>query len=69
MADVTVTVRDNGPFLIKGDVDLVDAEGNSFPSDQATIALCRCGASTKQPFCTGMHNELGFESAPRASEG
>ena len=68
MADVTITVRDNGPFMIKGDVDLVDAEGNHFPSEQKTIALCRCGASTKQPFCTGMHNELGFESAPRASE-
>ena len=28
MADVTIKVRDNGPYLVSGNVELVDAEGN-----------------------------------------
>ena len=68
MADVTVQIKDNGSFLVQGDVSIKDAEGNEFKADGKAIALCRCGASTNQPFCTGTHREIGFESAPRANE-
>ncbi|MEO0458421.1 MAG: CDGSH iron-sulfur domain-containing protein [Cyanobacteria bacterium P01_A01_bin.114] len=68
MADVKITVRDDGPFLVTGDVSIVDAEDNEFPADPKTIALCRCGASSNQPFCTGNHAKIGFSSAPRATE-
>lgn len=75
MSDVKVQIKDNGPFLVQGDVSILDAEGNEFkaegkamPSANSVIALCRCGASTNQPFCTGNHKQAGFESAPRASE-
>jgi CDGSH-type Zn-finger protein len=27
------------------------------------LALCRCGCSTTKPFCSGMHKEIGFDSA------
>jgi len=67
MADVNITVRDNGPFLVTGSVALVDAEGNQFDlRDKETIALCRCGASENRPFCDGSHKTCGFESAERA---
>ncbi|MBE9078319.1 CDGSH iron-sulfur domain-containing protein [Romeria aff. gracilis LEGE 07310] len=68
MADVKIAVADNGPFRITGDVSIVDAEGGEFPAEQKVIALCRCGASENQPFCTGNHKQIDFQSAPRASE-
>ena len=68
MSDVKVNVRDNGPFLVSGPITVEDAEGNLFDlGGKETVALCRCGASEKRPFCDGAHNRCGFESAERAS--
>ncbi|MGB3768720.1 MAG: CDGSH iron-sulfur domain-containing protein [Phormidesmis sp.] len=70
MADTTqITVKDSGPFLVKGPMTLLDAEGNEFSVDKETVALCRCGASTTQPFCSGTHRKIAFESVVRANEG
>lgn len=64
--EVRIVVRENGPYLVKGPVRLVDAEGASFVVDKPTIALCRCGASTTKPFCDGTHSKIGFDAATRA---
>lgn len=70
MADTTqITVKDSGPYLVKGPITLLDAEGNEFPLDKETVALCRCGASITQPFCNGTHRKIGFESVVRVNEG
>ncbi len=67
VADVTIKVRENGPYLVSGPVSLIDADGNEFPSDgRPNIALCRCGGSTTKPFCDGTHSKLGFAAAERA---
>lgn len=63
---VRINALDDGPYLVKDPVVVVDAEGNEFPSDQETIALCRCGASTNKPFCDGTHSKVGFRAAERA---
>ncbi len=68
MSEVKIQVKDNGPFLVQGDVSILDAEGEEFSADGKAIALCRCGASSNQPFCTGNHKKINFESAPRATE-
>lgn len=60
-----IKVNDNGPYLVKGDVEMVDAVGNAFET-RKTIALCRCGQSSNKPFCDGTHRKVGFESEPRA---
>ena len=67
MSDTTkITALDNGPFLIAGDVLLTDGVGQPYQADGAQIALCRCGASTTQPFCNGTHAKIGFVAAQRA---
>ena len=68
MSAVTIKVRANGPFLIEGPITVVDHEGNVFPlnSDKPNVALCRCGQSSKRPFCDGSHNRCGFQSAELA---
>ena len=68
MPDVTITIRKNGPYLIKGSVDLMDANGNAYPAKD-TMALCRCGASTTKPFCDGTHSKTGFQAAEQAVPG
>ena len=65
MAEVRITVRDNGPLRVTGPVILEDAEGTVFEPKE-TFSLCRCGLSENKPFCDGTHRKKGFESAPRA---
>ena len=67
MSGVTISVLDNGPFIVKGDFSLADGAGQSF-SNQEQIALCRCGASKNRPFCDGAHAKAGFAAAERASQ-
>ena len=65
---IQVQIRDNGPYLIRGeDIEVLDADGNVLPYEGRGVALCRCGESSPKPFCDGTHNKAGFESAPRAS--
>ena len=67
MAEHTkITVLDNGPYLVKGPVLLLDAEGNEFRAERSTVALCRCGRSMTKPFCDGSHSKVGFRAAERA---
>jgi CDGSH-type Zn-finger protein len=66
MTDVTITARDNGPYLVKGPVQIIDVDGNEFKVERETVALCRCGGSTNKPFCDGTHSKIGFAAANRA---
>ena len=61
-----ITALDDGPYLVRGPVVIADAEGNEYPSERATIALCRCGGSMTKPFCDGTHSKVGFRAAQRA---
>lgn len=63
---ITIKVRENGPLVVEGDFQLVDANGNEIPIQKK--ALCRCGGSTTKPFCDGMHSKIGFQGAMAAVE-
>ena len=67
MAETTITPLDDGPYLVKGPVKLVDASGAEFQVGGKTVALCRCGASSTKPFCDGTHVKVRFKSAERAA--
>jgi len=58
--EVKITALDNGLYLVKGSVLILDADGNQFPVERATVALCRCGGSMTKPFCDGTHSKIGF---------
>jgi 3-phenylpropionate/trans-cinnamate dioxygenase ferredoxin subunit len=68
MADVTIEARPNGPYIVTGTIELRDTNGNVMPT-QARTVLCRCGASTKKPFCDGTHSKIGFQAAAEAVPG
>jgi CDGSH-type Zn-finger protein len=64
---VKVTIRPNGPYLVEGDMELVDVNGNKVDTTgKPRVALCRCGASVTKPFCDGTHSKVGFQAAEAA---
>jgi len=66
--EIKITALDNGPYLVKGPMKLLDAGGNEFRAGRATVALYRCGGSTTKPFCDGTHSKIGFQGAMAAVE-
>ncbi len=68
LAEVTITVRVNGPYRLSGPFKLVDAEGNEIKveSGREFVALCRCGQSANKPFCDGTHKRTGFQAEANA---
>jgi len=62
-----ISVLNNGPLRVKGEVTLKDAEGNVYDlKGREAISLCRCGHSENKPFCDGSHNRQGFQHEPKA---
>ena len=65
-----ITVRKNGSLLVEGDdVTVVDWNGKEYPLAKRPFSLCRCGASTRKPFCDGTHSKVGFAAAEEAVPG
>ena len=63
MSDVQISVTDNGPYRVKGPIELVDPAGNPIDTIGEQVFLCRCGGSTNKPFCDGTHSKIGFQGA------
>lgn len=55
MGTVKIQVLDNAPYLVSGEIELLDGEGKKIVTTTETH-LCRCGLSANQPFCTGAHD-------------
>jgi CDGSH-type Zn-finger protein len=66
-APARITAYRDGPFLVRGPVELVDQDGNAIAVDRETVALCRCGKSRLRPFCDGTHKIVRFQ-APSGAE-
>ncbi len=62
-----ILCRPNGPYLVEGEVELVDPTGAKVDlGGRPKIALCRCGHSAVKPFCDGAHTRAGFAAAEAA---
>jgi CDGSH iron-sulfur domain-containing protein 3 len=64
---IRIRLRENGPIVIESDAgdpgdlpEIFDWNGVAYEVTRTPIALCRCGASTKKPFCDGSHRTNGF---------
>ncbi len=69
MMSVKVTVNNNGPLRLEGEMVLADAAGKEFGlGGRSVISLCRCGHSENKPFCEGSHNRKGFQSVCEARD-
>ena len=62
MAEVRIKTLKNGPYEVKGAIQLVDAKRADFNLSEDPIYLCRCGQSANKPFCDGTHEKIGFKS-------
>ncbi len=66
MSEVKATILENGPLKVEGPISLEWDNGVQVETKKNTVFLCRCGASTKKPFCDGAHSKIGFEAAAEA---
>ncbi len=57
---VTVKIMKDGPVVIKGNFEFINA-GTSKPISESIISICRCGKSHQMPFCDGHHRKTGFQ--------
>jgi CDGSH-type Zn-finger protein len=62
-----ITPYPDGPYLVRGEFELVDVDGQVIETRRQTVALCRCGGSRTKPFCDGTHKRIAFR-APGAAE-
>ncbi len=54
-----VQPRTNGPLFVRGEVQVIDAQGNVV-REATRLALCRCGQSENKPYCDLSHRRVGF---------
>lgn len=66
--DPSITAYPNGPLIVRGNVPILDTDGQPLPRNRRTVALCRCGASTIKPWCDGSHKLTGFSTAEPLAE-
>ena len=58
-APTVIEPRENGPLFARGDL-LIRTAGGDVRDTRA--ALCRCGRSSRKPFCDGTHARTGWRS-------
>ena len=51
----------NGPLIVENSVEIVTGTGRTVTRTQKA-ALCRCGHSSRKPFCDGTHQRVGFNT-------
>jgi CDGSH-type Zn-finger protein/uncharacterized Fe-S cluster protein YjdI len=56
---VEVTPTPNGPLMVVGPVEVCAGTGRTVTRSEK-VFLCRCGGSSKKPFCDGTHQHNGF---------
>jgi CDGSH-type Zn-finger protein len=75
-----IVIRKNGPYRVSGGLPLseqwiaTNSQGESLDYREGEIystppeyELCRCGQSSKQPFCNDNHKKIGFDGTETAS--
>lgn len=66
---IRITPLDNGPYMVEGELELVSPSGQPIEVRGSKAFLCRCGASTRKPFCDGTHSRIFFQAAESRQQG
>lgn len=51
----------NGPLMVTGKLEVESGTGRNVDRVEK-VWFCRCGHSSKKPFCDGTHKAIGFEA-------
>lgn len=57
---VKIDVIKGGPLLVKGEVIIKGPDGEEIKKPKVAY-FCRCGNSSRMPFCDGTHRKIGFD--------
>lgn len=77
-----IKIAADGPYLVYGNppidqeiivpdregVPWVYRKGTHYDSSASPVALCRCGASKRKPFCDGSHKHVNWDPEETASK-
>lgn len=58
---LAITPETDGPLQVRGNLEIVSGTGRMVARLQQA-RLCRCGGSSKKPYCDGTHAKIGFRS-------
>lgn len=58
---IVIEEREDGPLVVKN-LQRLEMPDSSACQVRPAMALCRCGASSRKPFCDGSHMKTGFSS-------
>ncbi|WP_318152137.1 CDGSH iron-sulfur domain-containing protein [Nocardioides hwasunensis] len=50
-----VVLQPHGPMLIRGAATVQDEDGVVHPVERPVVAVCRCGKSSRLPWCDSTH--------------
>lgn len=56
--EVEVVCCPDGPFLVRGADVIRDEEGIAQEVTRPVVAVCRCGKTSRAPWCDGTHKVL-----------
>jgi len=60
-SSVRIEVTNSGPLMVTGNCVIINKDGTE-TIKEGKFALCRCGQSTRKPFCDGTHKTITFDS-------
>ncbi len=67
MGQVKITETEDGPLVVNGQINLVNARRDEVET-HGKARLCRCGMSSKKPFCDNSHKPTDFGAESGRSE-
>ena len=59
---VKIKIHKNASAKIEADIIEIELPDGSIVEKEGKAFICRCGISTKQPFCDGTHKKCEFEA-------
>ena len=53
-----ITLCPDGPMLVRGPAVIEAEDGTTYETTRPVSAVCRCGATSRAPWCDGSHQVL-----------